>query len=190
VVAATLLIPYYAMHALTAAIAWSAVFIAINIYWIVRLLIERRPIVLTPDEARLRELSFPSLTPREARDLCAMGAWEEIAPGTSIVEHDRTASRFSAILRGEADVLYKGNKISELGEGQFLGPIDLKADAFGDFDVLMRTTARVMSWPRDRLKPFLAQRPDVALALERSIGLETQRILDTTLTKLHPGTSP
>lgn len=100
------------------------------------------------------------------------------------MEHDRTQNRFSVILRGDADVVYRGEKISELGEGQFVGFIDLRADTTGDVDVWVRTAARVMCWPRDRLQSFLARRPDVALALERSVGFELQRILDTALTKL------
>jgi Popeye protein conserved region len=186
VVAAGLLIPYYMMQVvpLRAAIGWNVVFIAINCYWIVRLLIERRPVHFTPDEARLRVLSFPSLTAREARDLFAMGAWDSIAADTSLVTHDRDQGRFSVILRGLADVIYRGEKISELGEGQFVGEIDLHADIVGDMDVLMRTAARVMCWPRDRLRAFAAKRPDVALALERSVGFELQHVLDTTLTKI------
>lgn len=188
VVAASLLIPYYALQTvpLTAAIEWSIVFIAINLYWIVRLLIERRPVHFTPDEERLKELSFPSLTPHEARDLFAMGVWDDLAPGKSLVEHDRSQSRFSVILRGNADVIYRAEKISQLGEGQFVGDIDQRADTFGDIDVFMRAAARVMCWPRTWLQPFLAKRPDVALALSRSVGFELQQILDTTLAKL-PG---
>jgi hypothetical protein len=68
VVAAFLLIPYYLFQPvpLTAAIWWNTVFIAINGYWIVRLIIDRRPVHFTAEETRLRQLAFPSLTPREA----------------------------------------------------------------------------------------------------------------------------
>lgn len=186
VLGGSLLIPYYAMQAvpLRAAIAWSTVFIAINLYWIVRLLIERRPVHFTPDEARLRQLSFPSLTPQEARDLFAAGAWDDVAAGTSLVSHDRIGERFSVILRGNGDVIYRAETIAQLGEGQFVGDIDQRADTFGDIDVLMRTAARVMCWPRTRLNLFLAKRPDVALALSRSVGFELQQILGTTLTTL------
>jgi len=186
VIASSLLIPYYAMQTepLTAAIRWSMVFIVINIYWIVRLIVERRPVSLPPDEARLRELSFPSLTPREARDLYAKGMWDDLDPGESLVIHDRDGRWFSVILRGTADVIYRDKKISELGEGQFVGTIDVRADRSGDIDVMMRTAARIMCWPRDRLQAFLEQRPDVALALERSVGFELQHILDQTLAKL------
>jgi hypothetical protein len=186
VVGAALLIPYYIMQAqpLRAAIVWGIVFILINIYWIIRLLIERRPVHLTPDEARLRELSFPSLTPREARDLYAMGVWDDLRPGNSLVMHDRNSGRFSVILRGTASVIYRGDLISQLGEGQFVGTIDVRADVLDDIDVQIQTVTRVMCWPREHLHSFVAGRPDVELALERSVGLELQRLLDATLGEL------
>lgn len=188
VAAASLLIPYYALQVapLQTAIDWSVIFIVINLYWIVRLVIERRPVRFTDEEERLRQLSFPSLTPREARDLYAMGAWDDVEAGTSLVRRDRDSGRFSVILRGDAEVMYRGRKIAQLGEGQFTGGIDLHADTFGDLDILMLTRARVVSWPRDRLRAFVARRPDVALALEHSIGFELQRLLHTMLTKLVP----
>jgi CRP-like cAMP-binding protein len=169
---------------LKVAIAWSLIFIAINIYWIIRLMIERRPVHFTPDEERLRQLSFPSLTPREAHDLFAKGIWYELAVGDSVVGHDRVGDRFSVILRGIADVIFRNKKVAELGEGQFVGDIDLRADASGDLDVLMRTAARVMCWPRDGLTAFLAKRPDVALSLQRSVGFELQQLLGTAYEKL------
>jgi hypothetical protein len=185
VVAAILLIPYYEMQQvpLTAAIGWNVVFIAINAYWIVRLLIERRPVHFTPDEARLKILSFPSLTPQEARKLFAMGRWDDVSPGLSIVRHDNEQRRFSVILRGRADVLHKGAKISELGAGQFVGSIDPRADELA-VDVVVRATVRGMCWPRETLQRFMAARPDVALALDRSVGLEVQELLDAALSEI------
>lgn len=185
VVAAALLIPYYALQAspLLVAIGWSAVFIAINAYWIARLILERRPVRFTVDEARLRALSFPSLTPREARNLFTMGVWDDVAVSASLVQHDNNSDRLSVILRGVADVVHDGTKIAELGEGQFAGAIDQRAAEL-KIDVVVRKMVRVMCWPHDRLSTFLAARPDVALALERSVGLEVQHLLDTTLSRL------
>jgi CRP-like cAMP-binding protein len=169
---------------------WTGLFTVINFYRIVRLLIERRPVHFTPDEARLRELSFPSLTPREARDLYAMGVWDNVASEMSLVKHDHDSDRFSVILRGDADVLYRKTTISQLGEGQFVGQLGLHADKFGDLVVLTRTAMRVMCWPRDKLQAFLEKRPDVALALERSVSFEVWRTLGKTLTKLSGPDNP
>jgi hypothetical protein len=186
VVAALLLTPYYYLQSapLWMPITWNFVFVAINGYWIVRLILERRPIHLTADEQRLRELAFPSLTPREVLSLYKMGMWEDIKPGTSIVEHDNAHARFSVILFGVADVVQCGETIAELGEGQFVGEIDSRAHEMADIDVLVRTPVRVMCWPRNQLQVFLKDRPDVALALERSVGLQLRRLLDTAMSEL------
>jgi hypothetical protein len=185
VVAALLLIPYYEMQPtpLTDAIYWNVVFIAINVYWIIRLFIERRPVHFTADEARLKAISFPTLTDREAKKLFAVGEWDDVAPGLSLVQRDNQTQRFSVILRGSADVLHDRTKISELGQGQFVGTIDLQANDL-TLDVLVRKEVRAMCWARDILQNFVTKRPDVDLALERSVGLEVQNLLGSTLTKL------
>ena len=192
VAAALLVIPYYYLQpsSLWVPIEWNFVFIAINVYWIVRLILERRPVHLSAEEQRLRELSFPSLTPREALSLFKTGIWETLEPGTSLVEHDRAHARFSVILTGVADVLMHGVKVEELGEGQFVGEIDTRADEAVDIDVLLRTRARVMCWDRAQLRDFLKRRPDASLALERSVGLQLRERLDTAMENLRSHSAP
>ena len=190
VIAALLVIPYYYLQPspLWLPIEWNVLFVAINVYWIIRLILERRPVLLTAEQQRLRDLSFPSLTAREAINLFNAGIWETLEPGMSLVEHDRAHSRFSVILDGAADVLVSGVKVEELGEGQFVGEIDTRADEAVDIDVLLRTRARVMCWDRAQLRDFLKKRPDVSLALERSIGLQLRERLDAATTeRLHLG---
>jgi CRP-like cAMP-binding protein len=191
VVAASLLIPYYALQPdpLHAAIRWSVLFIAINLYWIVRLILERRPVRFTPDQARLRELSFPSLTPREALALFKTGVWHDLEPGVSLLVHDRGGNSFSVILRGDADVIYRGQKISEVGEGHFVGVIDVHAEKGEEIDVFVRTASRVMSWSRQPLQQYLVQRPDVALALQRSLDVQLRELLGTALSEFFAGTA-
>ena len=190
VAGALLLMPYYALQPspLRASIEWSVVFVVINAYWIVRLILERRPVHLSADEERLREISFPSLTRREAYKLFSLGAWDDLPAGASLVEHDVAQRRFSVILRGIADVLYDARKVAELGEGQFVGEIDLLSES-ADIDIVVRSTARVMCFPRETLHAFLRRRPDVALALQRSVGYELQRMLGKAFSKLEK-TSP
>jgi hypothetical protein len=187
VAAALLLIPYYAFQPtpLMAAIEWNVVFIAINLFWIIRLMIERRPVHFSPDEARLKLLSFASLTDKEARQLFDAGNWEDLRPGASIVKHDVDGARLSVILRGLAAVTHAGKMIDTFGEGQFLGSIDEHAAEL-DVDVVVQQEACIMSWSRSHLHRFLANRPAVALALQRSVGLEVWRLLDTTLSRLKP----
>ena len=61
VVAAAFLIPYfyYRPEPLLAPIYWNLAFTVLNIFWIVRLLLERRPVKLSEEEQRLCELCVP-----------------------------------------------------------------------------------------------------------------------------------
>ena len=52
-----------------------------------------------------------------------MGTWEHIDAGICLVEHDRRLSRLSVIVSGKADVRLDGEKVAELGDGQFVGQI-------------------------------------------------------------------
>ncbi len=185
VVAAVLLLPYYVLQPVVplAPIGWSSIFIAVNTIWIVVLMLERRPIRLDADETLLRKLSFPSLTAREAHKLFASGSWDDIEVGESIVVHDNQSGRFSVILRGCANIVYHGTNIAELGAGQFVGTIDRRAE-IAPIDVVVSEPVRIKCWPRDRLLSFMASRPDVELALERSVGLQVHRVLDETLLQL------
>jgi CRP-like cAMP-binding protein len=183
--AALLLIPYYLMQAspLFDAIAWNALFASINAFWVVRLALEQRPVQLTPDESVLRAIAFPSLSTREASKLFALGRWDVVAPGDSLVRHDLELSRLSVILSGTADVRFRGQVVGTLEDGQFVGAIDRNARQL-DLDVVVRREARVICWPRETLDAFFRSRPDTALALERALGYELRRIINNAMPHL------
>ena len=93
VVGALLLLPYYYLQPvpLWAAIAWNLVFIAINVFWIAKLLSERRPVQLSDDEKRLYRLALRNLNPRDALNLVAQTFCREHNPPdprTVIVDFD------------------------------------------------------------------------------------------------------
>ena len=77
VIAASLLIPYFYFRPdpLTTAIYWNLLFTGLNIFWIVRLLIERKPVHLVGNDLRLYQLVFRCLTPREMLQLLKLGRW-------------------------------------------------------------------------------------------------------------------
>ena len=71
VLGALLLLLYYYLQpeALWAPISWNLVFSAINIYWIAKLILERRPVQFSDDEKRLYQLALRSLKEQDALKL-------------------------------------------------------------------------------------------------------------------------
>ena len=70
VLATVVIIPYY--YASQAApmmtpIWWNLGFVGLNVFWIGKIVRERRPVPLTDDERALHDRVFPTLSPWESR---------------------------------------------------------------------------------------------------------------------------
>src|SRR3954452_18372839 len=76
-------LPYYYLQpeVLWQPIGWAAVFLGINGYHVWRLWLERRPVELSADEARLYELTFFPLARRRFADLARLGRWANLEAG-------------------------------------------------------------------------------------------------------------
>ena len=76
---------------------WTALFMAINLYHITRILLERRPVKFSPDEQRLYDLAFRNFEPRDSRKLLKAGNWGAARRGGAARAH-------AEALRGRAGV--------------------------------------------------------------------------------------
>ncbi len=182
VVAATLLIPYYYFQpeSLMMAIYWNLVFTALNLYWITRLLMERRPARLTDDEQRLYRLVFRTLTPRKMLALLKLGSWKSAAKDECFVERGEMVDRLLVIFSGRACVELNGKVITELREGEFIGGISFIADEVAPANVIALEPTRYVSWPKSKLKKFLEGKPDLHTAIEMTLGVAMTHMLSAT----------
>jgi len=184
VIGALLLLPYYYLQAepLWAPIAWNLVFTAINIFWITKLLLERRPVHLSDDEKRLYQLALRNLSPRDALKLFRLGAWTSAPTGTVFLTQDQPVDELMLIVDGKVSVECDGEVVDMIGEGRFLG-----ATAFlsrgTEFTAPVTVTAseetRVIVWPAAKLETLFAKETDIEVAVEASLGLELSRFLQS-----------
>ena len=79
-------IPYFLLQPtpLWAAFGWSVLFTGINVFQAWRLLVERRPVKLTPEEEEVRRLVFRDLPPRKVLQLISIGSWVTAAAWRAI----------------------------------------------------------------------------------------------------------
>lgn len=156
---------------LWASIAWNAVFMAINVWQIVLLLLERRPVRLSERDSRLYRLVFRTLTPREFVKLLALGRWEEATPETRIVERAHALDRLMVIASGRASVR-TGERVVELGEGRFVGEMSFITGEPPTADVVVVDSIRYVSWPKAELRTFLADHPSLRAAWQAVLGAD------------------
>jgi CRP-like cAMP-binding protein len=182
VVAAGCLISYFYFRPdpLMASIYWNLVFTAVNIYWIGRLLSERRPLTLSAAEQRLCELVFRTMTPREMIKLLKVATWESAKAGECFVERGKPLSRLMVIYSGRACAEVDGRNVTELQPGQFIGSISYVTEEMAPANIVAIEPTRYVSWPKSKLTTFMSKNPDLHLALTSTLAVDLTRWLQAT----------
>jgi hypothetical protein len=183
VAAAVTVIPYYLMQAdiLWPPVLWGSVFAVINIYQILRLYMERRPVVLTPDEQKLYDLAFRSLRPREFVSLTLVGQWRNAAAGEKVLTAGAPATSICIAVSGAVDV-HKGDlRLDTLKPGTLIGTaLALTGDA-SPVDAWFSEPARLICWPLADLRRFIDKRPELRESLQRLVNKDFARKLTASL---------
>ena len=183
-------LPYFYLQPtpLMTPIYWSLIFMTINVYWIVQLLIERRPVQLAPDEQRLYQLAFRTLTPREAMNLFRLGTWRSAGSGEFLAKRDEELDSLSIILSGRATAEANGRVVAEIGAGQLIGQISyFTENEPAVADVKTTEPTRLMIWPKEALLKVTKSNPDLGFAIKMAIGVDISRHLMESLKQESPG---
>lgn len=162
-------LPYYYFQTtvLWEPIGWSAVFMTINGYHVCRLWLERRPVELSPDEARLYDLTFFPLARRRFRDLARLGHWVDLKAGDILIQPDSPPDHVAVPLNESIDV-----KVGERVLGRFAAGAIVGAGAFFDphrmqFEAVASEPCRVLRVPIDAIRRHAKRDDQLARTLER-----------------------
>ena len=172
VAAACFLIPYFYFRPdpLIPAIFWNLVFTSLNVFWICRLLLERRPVKLSDDEQQFCQIAFRTLTPREMKKILNLSSWSNAVANECFVSKDEPLERLILIYSGKANVEIDGQKVGELHAGQFIGEMSYFTDDVAAANVVATQDTRYVSWPKDRLRSFLDSNSDLRAAFQIILG--------------------
>lgn len=184
VIGASLLLPYYYLQntPLWAPIGWNLFFTAINTYWIVRIMLERRPVPFTDEERRLYETALRNFSEHEAYKLLRMGEYTSVPAGTTLLTQNTPVEQLSLIVDGEVSVEMNGAQVDTLGKNRFLGGTAFLSD-HKNFTASVTVTAtqstRVVSWEFSSLEAEFKRNTDLQISIEASLGLEISRFLQS-----------
>jgi hypothetical protein len=183
VAAALTNIPYFLLQGtvLWPPVLWALVFTAINLYQIVRLYLERRPIVLSRDEQKLYDLGFRSLRPREFVSLSLVGEWKSAEAGERVVAEGEPVSSVCIPITGSADVRKQGASIGALRPGNIIGTALALTGEPSPVEVTFTEPARYMRWSLPSLRSFMDKRPELRITLQglvnRDLAGKLERVL-------------
>jgi hypothetical protein len=150
------------------AIAWTLVYCVIHAYWIIRIMRERRPVTLTPDEETLYRLAFRSLDRRKFSRLAGLGRWRDAEKGQELSKEGERVNEILVLISGKIAARIRDQTIGILGPGKLVGTAGMLFDNIQQCDFVVESPCRYIAWPIVEVQQFLDKDPDLR-ALIRDI---------------------
>ena len=163
---------YYQSPPLWSAIAWTALYVAIHTYWIVRIILERRPVVLTPDEETLYQLAFGSLDRRKFARLAGLGEWRDAEKGQQLLRAGEQLREVYALTSGSVVVRLGDQFIGSVEPGQLVGTAGVLIDGVAPCDFVVEAPGRYLALPLADVQAFLDKDPELRSQIRQIISAE------------------
>jgi CRP-like cAMP-binding protein len=133
----------------------------INLDYIVRILLGRRPVRLTADEQSLYELAFDRLQPREFLRLAKLGAWSKGMRGEHIFEQGKVIERILIPISGAVSASRAGRRLAQLNPGELIGAGIAVGNAASLYSAEFAEDARYISWQVADIRRYKEKNPEV-----------------------------
>ena len=172
VAAALISIPFFVLQPTTlwTPIIWSAVFAAINLFQSWLLILERRPVKLTPEEEEVRRLVFRDLPARKVLQVLNIGFWTNAGTGDRLIERGKVLEAISLVVHGKVQI-FKGDRIlGELSAGDIVGSAVLLSGVPSDVDAVVLEPVRAMRWEITTLERYLNLNPETRIVMLRHLA--------------------
>jgi CRP-like cAMP-binding protein len=148
---------------------WNALFVLINLYWVVRLLRERAAVELPDELKELHQKHFAALAPAEFLRLWRDGQ-RKAATDTQLVREGTRPDALFFLLSGSAAVRSNGRLVAQLSAGHFVAEMSLLTGEKTTADVVATGPVEYMAWPAERLLRLRARNPMLWSKIQSVLG--------------------
>jgi CRP/FNR family transcriptional regulator, cyclic AMP receptor protein len=129
------------------------------------------------DERTLRSIALFESLPAQARASIAHHADEiDVPEGTELARQGDFAYEFFVIEDGSAEVLRDGERIAELGPGDFLGEMGIVDKAVRNATVKTTSPARVIVMSEQHFRSMARTNPEVASRITAAVEQRCQAL--------------
>lgn len=159
------------------ALGWQAAFLAINLFQIGLLILERRPVQLTDVQQKLHSGPLSTLTPRQVQRFTDKAEWSTVDAGQHLIVEDSRLEDLILLLSGKAKVVAKGQTIAEISDGQFVGEMSFLTGGDTTADVIAIDSVLYAKWPEQYVQSLIQRDQELGTALQAALGSDLVRKL-------------
>jgi cAMP-dependent protein kinase regulator len=130
------------------------------------------------DESRLTSIALFESLPRDARRMVAQHAEElDVSEGKELVRQGEFAYEFFILADGSADVIRDGERIAELGPGDFLGEMGIVRQVVRNATVVTTSPGTVIVMTSQDFRAMQRSNPGVASQIEAAVEARCQALV-------------
>ncbi len=148
---------------------WNLCFLAINLFQVIKLLRDKRPIALPNVIADLHSGVFEDLTQREFLYFWHLGKQGKLSNTYIIKEGEKQNSLF-LVLSGESFVKRDNTLIAKLKRGEFVGEISFITKEPASADVYAESEVNFIEWDQNKLRKLKTVNPTFWAKLNNILG--------------------
>jgi Popeye protein conserved region len=162
-------LPYFYLQTtvLWEPIVWAVLFMTINAYHVWRLWMERRPVELSSDEARLYDLTFFPLSPRQFVELARLGRWTDQKTGDVLLRPNEPIGELAVPLTESVDAKVAGRHFGRFPAGAIIGASALFDPRLPQLEATAGESCRVLWLPISAMKERAQRDSQLARTIDR-----------------------
>ncbi|MBN2017793.1 MAG: cyclic nucleotide-binding domain-containing protein [Candidatus Cloacimonetes bacterium] len=160
---------------------WMSVFVIINTFQVIRILIEKRPVKLSDDVQDLYDDIFSDMTTKEFVLFWKMGLQKELKAGDYLCRDNIESDELIQILDGTAAVRKNGKDVAKLSRGYFIAEMQYLMEENPSADVVAVTDVHITVWKHAKLMRLKETYPNLYnkfhLILSKDLTYKLKRYL-------------
>jgi hypothetical protein len=175
IIAGLVLIPYFFLASedgpLWPAIIWAGVFFAVNMYQLIALFKERRPVKLNAEDQEVYDLSFAAFTVKQFADLLKAGQRKNMEAGEVLVEGGSVPEGVHVIVSGKVNK----DGVPTLENGSLVGELSYITKSPAQSSTVAAEPLEVIYWENQSLTKVLGSNPELKSAWQ---GMLSERLAE------------
>lgn len=163
---------------------WSALvslaFTVFSLIGIARKYLNSRALRFNADERALMRDRFATMMPGQMRRVLDQGTWRAVGAGTELTQEGAPVTRLVYLVEGEVDVFVGGQKIAQVGAGEFIGEMGSLSREPASATVVTNQKTRFFELSSDKLARLTRTSPEMLAQFEFAFAWNIRSKLKTT----------
>ncbi len=153
---------------------WNGLFLLINLYHVVKIITNRRPVVLPDDLKRIHEEIFSMMSARDFLYFWHLGRLGQI-DGGMLIQVNQRQEEVLLLLSGTVKVIKDGKVVARLSRGSFLGEMSFLTGELTSADVEAEGAVRYLAWNQQKLRDLQSLNPTFFSKIHFIFGQDLSR---------------